>query len=50
MIPGHQNIVLKEQEKVDRYQEIKLQIQKMLNDKVKVIPVILGALGTVSHN
>lgn len=50
VIPEDQNIVLKKQDKVDKYQYLRIEVQKSWHIKAKVIPVIIGALGTVSNN
>ena len=42
---GDQNIVIKEQEKIDKYQVLMIELQKVWNVKVVVIPVVIGALG-----
>ena len=46
-IPGDQNIAIKEQEKIDQYQELRIELQKVWNVKVVVIPVVIGALATM---
>ena len=46
-IPGDQNIVIKGQEKNDKYQDLKIELHKIWNVKVVVIPVVIGALGTM---
>ena len=46
-IPGDQNIAIKEQEKNDKYQDLKIELHKIWNVKVVVIPVVIGALGTM---
>ena len=38
----------KEKEKVDRYQDLKRELQKLWDMKVKVVPKVIGALGTPS--
>ena len=43
-ISGDQNIV-KEQEKTDKCQVLIIELQKVWNDKVVVIPVVIGPLG-----
>ena len=48
--PGDQNIAIKEQEKIDKYQDLKIELQKVWNVKVVVIPVVIGALGTMLKN
>ena len=44
-ISGDRNIVIKEQEKIDKYQVLIIELQKVWNIKVVVIPVVIGALG-----
>ena len=39
-----------ESEKPDKYLHIKCELNILLNMKVKVIPVIVGTLGTVPKN
>ena len=47
-IPCDQNIAIKEQAKIDKYQELRIELQKVWNFKVVVIPIVIGALGTMS--
>ena len=44
-ISGDRNIGIKEQEKIDKYQVLIIELQKVWNVKVVVIPVVIGALG-----
>ena len=46
-IPGDQNIKEKELEKINQDQDFRLKVQKLWNVKATVIPVVVGALGTV---
>ena len=46
---GDQNIKVKELEKITKYQDLRLQVQKLWNVKASVIPVVVGALGTASE-
>ena len=48
VIPVDQNIAIKEQEKIDKYQNLRKKLQKVWNVKEVVIPVVIGALGTIS--
>ena len=38
---------IKEQEKIDKYEDLKIESQKVWSAKVVVISVIVGALGTM---
>ena len=46
-VPSNRNIALKETEKKSKHKDLKLEIQRMWHMKTVVIPVIVGALGTV---
>ena len=46
-VPGDQNIKVKELEKVTKYQELRLQVQKLWGVKVTFILIVADALGTV---
>ena len=47
-ISGGRNVIKKEVEKVLKYKDLAIEIQGMWNVKRKVIPVIIGATGTIS--
>ena len=42
------NLIKKEAEKILKYKDLTIDIQCMWNVKTKVIPVIIGATGTIS--
>ena len=46
-VPSDRNIALKEIEKKSKYKDLELEIQRMWHMKTIVIPVVVGALGTV---
>jgi hypothetical protein len=47
-IPGDRNVIKKEAEKILKYKDLTIEIQDMWNVKTNVIPVIIGATGTIS--
>ena len=49
-IPGDQNVIMKQQEKIDKYQDLQIELGKLRKLKAEVVPVVAGALGTISHN
>jgi hypothetical protein len=49
-IPGDRNVIKKETEKILKYKDLTIEIQCMWNVKIRVIPVIIGAIGTVSKS
>ena len=46
-VPGDARVQSKEEEKSEKYQELCREIQKLWRVKCKVIPVVIGALGTI---
>ena len=49
-IPGDRNVINKEAEKILKYKDLVIEIQRMWNVKANVIPVIIGATGTISKS
>jgi len=49
-ISGDRNAIKKEAEKILKYKDLTIAIQRMWNVQTKVIPVIIGATGTVSKS
>jgi hypothetical protein len=49
-IPGDRNVIQKEAEKILKYQDLTIEIQRMWNVKTRVTPVIIGATGTISKS
>ena len=43
-------MTLKKNEKMDKYLDLARELKKLWNMRVKVIPIIVGALGTVPIN
>jgi len=47
---GDRNVIKREAEKILKYKDLTIEIQRVWNVKTRVIPVILGATGTVSKS
>ena len=47
---GDRNVIKKEAEKILKYKDLTIEIQGMWKVKTRVIPVIIGATGTVSKS
>jgi hypothetical protein len=49
-ISGYRNVIKKEAEKILKYKDLTIEIQLMWNVKTRMIPVIIGATGTISKS
>ena len=49
-ISGDRNVIKKEADKTLKYEDLTTEIQRIWNVKTKVIPVIVGATGTISKS
>jgi len=47
-ISGDRNVIKKEAEEILKYKDLTIEIQRMWNVKTNMIPVIIGATGTIS--
>jgi hypothetical protein len=50
VVPGGRNVIKKEAEKILKYKDLTIEIQRMWNVKTQVTPVITGATGTISKS
>ena len=48
-VPADRNIAPKEFEKISKYKDLEMEIQKMWHLKTTVIPVVVGALGLLKR-
>ena len=50
-MPAAQNILITEEEKVERYQDLALEIKRIHRaTRVTVLPIVIGTLGPISKN
>ena len=49
-ISGDRNVIKKEEQMILKYKDLTVETQRMWNVKTKVIPVIIGATGTISKS
>jgi hypothetical protein len=49
-IPGDRNVIKKEADKILKYKDLIIEIQRMWNVKAKVKPIIIAATGTISKS
>ena len=41
---------MKEQEKIEKYQDLQIELGKLWKLKAEIVPVVVGAFSTISHN
>jgi hypothetical protein len=49
-VPGDGNVTKNEAEKILKYKDVKIEIQRLWNVTAQLIPVILGATGAISKS
>ena len=47
VVPGDSRIEEKEKDKIEKYQDLGRELQKIWNVKVKIIPLVVGSLGAI---
>ena len=47
VVPGDSRIEEKEKDKIEKYQDLGRELQKIWNVKVKIKPLVVGSLGTI---
>jgi len=47
---GDRNVIKKEAKKILKYEDLTIEIQRMWNVRTRVIPIIIGATGTISKS
>ena len=47
-VPGDSNVLQKETEKYEKYQDLAREIKRIWKSRTKVVPVVVDALGSVS--
>ena len=48
-IPGDTRVIKKEEEKIEKYRELGFELGRLWEVRPQVIPIVIGALGTISH-
>ena len=49
-IPYDSRVETKELEKLEKYQDLARELKNLLNMSVRIIPIVIGALGTTPKN
>ena len=46
-VPGDRRIEDKEKEKIEKYQDLRKELQKIRNVSVKIMPLVVGSFGAI---
>ena len=46
-VPADQRVEISQQTKTESYQDLKRELQKLWNVKTSIVPIVIGALGTI---
>ena len=50
VVPGDSRIEKKEKEKIEKYQDVRRELQKIWIVRVKIIPLVVGSLGAIERD
>ena len=48
-VPWDSRVEMKEREKIEKYQDLRIEIRRIWDMPVEVVPIIIGALGTIPN-
>ena len=48
--PVDNNLILRRNEKLDNYSELRLEIARMWDKETSIVPIIIGALGSIPND
>ena len=48
--PVNNNLILKRHEKLDNFSELRLEMARMWNKETVIVPIIIGALGSILND
>ena len=48
--PADRNIKNKETHKIEKYQDLKIELQRLWNTRIDIVPIVIGALGAITSN
>ena len=49
-IPAYKKTLDKEQKKITKYQDLRIELEHLWNKKTRIIPVVIGAPGAIPNN
>ena len=49
-VPADQRVEISQQTKTESYQDLKRELQKLWNLKTSIVPIVIGALGTIPRS
>ena len=49
-VPWNSRVEQKEQEKRDKYKDLRIELRRLWNKPVEILPIIIGALGTIPES